>query len=60
RGGVVRLTDAGRSAADGALAEIAAGEQRRLSALTPKEKRALNDLLRTLMLASEEGFSVAD
>lgn len=59
RGVVVRLTDAGRSAADGAVAEIAAGEQRWLSALTPKEKRALNDLLRTLMLASEEGPSVA-
>jgi DNA-binding MarR family transcriptional regulator len=59
RGVVVRLTDAGRSAADGAVAEIAAGEQRWLSALTPKEKRSLNDLLRTLMLVSEEGPSVA-
>ena len=58
RGVVVRLTDAGRSAADGAVAEIAAGEQRWLSALTPKEKRSLNDLLRTLMLASEEGPSI--
>ena len=59
RGVVVRLTDAGRSAADGAVAEIAAGEQRWLSALTPKEKRSLNDLLRTLMLASEEHPSAA-
>ena len=59
RGVVVRLTGAGRSAADGAVAEIAAGEQRWLSALTPKEKRSLNDLLRTLMLASEEHPSVA-
>ena len=37
RGVVVRLTDTGRTAVDGApLAESAAGEQRLLSALTPR------------------------
>ena len=54
RGVVVRLTDTGRTAVDGAVAESAAGEQRLLSALTPEEQRTLNELLRTLMLASEE------
>ena len=58
RGVVVRLTDAGRSAANDAVAEIAVGEQRLLSALTREEQGALNDLLRTLMLASEEGPSI--
>jgi DNA-binding MarR family transcriptional regulator len=57
RGVVVRLTDAGRTAVDGAVAEIAAGEQRLLSALKPGEQRTLNALLRTLMLASEERTS---
>jgi len=54
RGVVVRLTDAGRSAADAAVAEIAAREQRLLSSLTREEQRTLNELLRTLMLAASD------
>jgi len=54
RGVVVRLTDAGRAAADAAVAEIAAREQRLLSSLTRKEQRTLNELLRTLMLAASD------
>jgi DNA-binding MarR family transcriptional regulator len=53
RGVVVRLTDAGREAADQAVAAIAAEERRVVSALSPAEQRRLNDLLRKLMLAFE-------
>ncbi len=48
RGVIVRLTEAGRSAVDAALAELLAKERRLLATLSAPDRRTLADLLRTV------------
>lgn len=50
RGVLVRLTDAGRVAVDGALESLVAGEQDLLRGLDPDQRRELSTLLRTVMV----------
>ena len=54
RGTLVRLTRRGKATIDKALEAHVANEERLLRSLTPAERRALDDLLRTL-LADLEG-----
>jgi DNA-binding MarR family transcriptional regulator len=49
RGVVVRLTQAGRTRADEALAGLLVGEAAMLAALPPQQRPALADLLRVLV-----------
>jgi DNA-binding MarR family transcriptional regulator len=55
RGVLVRLTDAGREAVDGALAGLLEREQSLLAALGTADRRRLADLLRRLSVAVETG-----
>lgn len=49
RGVLVRLTETGRQAVDGALEDLLARESQLLGALTPDDRRRLSELLRALM-----------
>jgi DNA-binding MarR family transcriptional regulator len=53
RGTLVRLTHRGEEVIDRAIETHVANEERLLSALAPTERRALDDLLRTLLSALE-------
>ncbi|MFC4017399.1 MarR family winged helix-turn-helix transcriptional regulator [Micromonospora sp. GCM10011542] len=50
----VELTDAGRAAWHGAMDVCAAEEHRLLDALSPTERRLLSDLLRRVLLVTEQ------
>ncbi|RFS84659.1 MarR family transcriptional regulator [Actinomadura spongiicola] len=50
RGVLVRLTDAGRTRVDAAFADLLEREQVILDALSPDQRDALADLLRTLLI----------
>ncbi|MFF0433246.1 MarR family winged helix-turn-helix transcriptional regulator [Streptomyces sp. NPDC004327] len=54
---VVELTASGRETWLGAMDVLGHEEERLLGVLTPKERATLNDLLRRVMLAAEEGLT---
>ncbi|MFF0747706.1 MarR family winged helix-turn-helix transcriptional regulator [Streptomyces sp. NPDC004267] len=54
---VVELTASGRETWLGAMDVLGHEEERLLGVLTPEERATLNDLLRRVMLAAEEGLT---
>jgi DNA-binding MarR family transcriptional regulator len=59
RGVIVRLTRKGKSVIDRAMAPHLAIQERLLAPLDAEQRRALEDLLRTLLLGLEHGGSAA-